>query len=379
MAMHIKKTQDTTAKLALLSQDSRYDLACACATAPEEHRRRSKDNTWIYPVVLPNGGTTYLFKTLLSNACANDCAYCPLRADANAERCSLSPEELAREFLSYYRARRVSGMFLTSGVTGSPDATMERINRTAQILRRGQFKGYIHLKVIPGASEAAIRHCLSLASAVSLNIETAGEKNFRRLSTRKDYLKDILRPLELISRLTARGSAFEGVKQTTQFVVGASTETDRDIIRYSWKLYRELDLSRVYFSAYQRGTGTPDLPGERTLTPNSDLLAREHRLYQVDWLIRKYGFRGEEIPLNSDGNLALDVDPKEMWARVHPEYFPVNVNQDDQERLLRVPGLGQTTVERILTFRSNGLKLRSLDELGRRTKLLQKANNYVTF
>ncbi|MFH0753954.1 MAG: radical SAM protein, partial [Candidatus Omnitrophota bacterium] len=221
--------------------------------------------------------------------------------------------------------------------------------------------------------------CLSLASAVSLNIETAGQKNFQRLSIRKDYSKDILKPLQLISRLTARGSAFEGVQQTTQFVVGASTETDGEIIRYSWKLYRELNLSRVYFSAYQRGLGTSDLPGEISSQANGDLLTREHRLYQVDWLIRKYGFRGDEIPLNTNGNLALDVDPKEAWARAHPEFFPVNVNRDDQARLLRVPGLGQVSVDNILTLRRSGHKLRSLDQIGRLTKLLQKAQHYLIF
>lgn len=379
MAVLINKTPSTSEKLQILSQDSRYDLACACATSPEEHRKRSEDGKWIYPVVLPNGGTTYLLKTLLSNACTNDCAYCPLRADAEAQRCSLSPEEVAREFFGYYRARKVSGLFLTSGVTGSPDATMERINRTAQILRQRQFKGYIHLKIIPGASEGAIRHALSLATTVSLNIETAGEKNFRHLSRRKDYVRDILKPLELISRLTAKGGAYEGVKQTTQFVVGASTETDGDIIRYSSKLYRELHMNRVYFSAYQRGAGASGLPGEHASVSRTDLLTREHRLYQVDWLMRKYGFRGDEIPLSADGNLSLDVDPKEMWARAHPEFFPVNVNRDREERLLRVPGLGQVMVDRILSLRRTGGRLNTLEDIGRRSKLLDKARLYISF
>ena len=160
--MIVTKTPDTTEKLAILSRDSQYDLACACATGKDEHRRRSKDDKWIYPVILPNGGTTYLFKTLLSNVCKNDCAYCPLRAQALANRCSLTPEELARTFFAYYRARRVSGLFLSSGVVVDPDTTMERINRTALLLRKMQFKGYIHLKIIPGASDAAIEHSLSL-------------------------------------------------------------------------------------------------------------------------------------------------------------------------------------------------------------------------
>jgi predicted DNA-binding helix-hairpin-helix protein len=377
--MIITKTPDTTEKLAILSRDSQYDLACACATGKDEHRQRSKDDKWIYPVILPNGGTTYLFKTLLSNSCKNDCAYCPLRANATANRCSLTPEELASTFFSYYRARRVSGLFLSSGVTVNPDTTMERINRTALLLRQMQFKGYIHLKIIPGASDAAIQHSLSLASAVSLNIEAPGENNFKYLSTTKNYLNDIIRPIGLISRLTAKGSRFNGVKQTTQFVVGASKETDREIIRYTGKLYKELGLSRVYFSAYQHGAGSSDLPGENASLNNDSLLSREHRLYQVDWLIRKYGFKSDEIPVESSGNLSLEIDPKEMWAKTHPEFFPVNINQDDKYRLLRVPGLGTVMVDRILSLREKGAKIRALGDLGKQTKQLKKAQCYVQF
>ena len=295
------------------------------------------------------------------------------------QRCFLSPEELANTFLAYYRARRVSGLFLSSGVVVDPDTTMERINRTALLLRKMQFKGYIHLKIIPGASDAAIEHSLTLASAVSLNIETPGEDNFKILSTTKNYTNDIIRPIGLISRLTAKGERYNGVKQTTQFVVGASKETDMEIIRYTGKLYKELGLSRVYFSAYQRGAGSSDLPGEAALVSNGGLLTREHRLYQVDWLIRKYGFKSEEIPVESSGNLSLAIDPKEMWARMHPDFFPVNVNRDDQYRLLRVPGFGQVMVDYILGLREKGSKLRALEDLGKPTKLLKKAQGYITF
>ena len=215
----ITRSPDTAEKLALLSRDSRYDLACACATRPDEHRRRSPDDTWIYPVIHPDGRATFLFKVLLSNECVNHCAYCPLRAGSEIERRTLAPEELTRAFLSYCRAGRVSGLFLSSAVRGSPDDTMERINRVALSLRRAQFRGYIHLKIIPGASDAAIEQALGLATAVSLNIETAGEANFRRLGTGKDYLRDIVRPMRLIGALTARGCRYAGVKQTTQFVV----------------------------------------------------------------------------------------------------------------------------------------------------------------
>jgi len=375
----IKKNLDTGEKLAVLSQDSQYDLACACGTKDNEHRQRSKEDKWIYPVILPNGGTTYLFKTLLSNECVNNCKYCPLRLGTDALRCALSPEELTKSFLTYYKARKVSGLFLSSAVSNNPDATMERINRVALNLRKMQFKGYIHLKIIPGASDAAMRQALALASAVSLNIETPGENNFKYLSTTKNYIRDIIRPIQFLSRLTAKGSDYCGVKQTTQFVVGASQETDREIISYSWKLYKELGLSRIYFSAYQRGKGAPELPGEESAYTNSDLLTREHRLYQVDWLIRKYGFRLEEIPLEPGGNLSLATDPKEMWAKMHPEFFPVNINKDDLYRLLRVPGLGQVMVERILAFRKDGIKIRSMRDLAKENKMLRKAIEYVRF
>ncbi len=379
MPPFIRKALDVGDKLALLANDSRYDLACSCGTREDEHRRRGSDNRWIYPAALPDGRTTYLFKTLISNACANDCKYCPLRGGADARRCSLKPEELANIFLSYFKAGRVAGLFLSSAVEGSPDATMEKLNRAALLLRKRQFRGYIHLKIIPGASDEAIRQSVSLASAVSLNIETPGAHNFKHLCATKDYAQDIVRPINLISRLTAKGSRFERVKQTTQFVVGASSETDREIIDACGLLYRRLSLQRIYFSAYQRGAGAESLPGERSVEDNGAMLMREHRLYQVDWLLRKYGFEASDIPVGGDGRLSLDMDPKEAWAKAHPEFFPVNVNCDDRQRLLRVPGLGERLVSRILAFRRNRSRISSLADVGRMNKLLKKAEGYVTF
>lgn len=375
MTILINKMPDADEKLSILSRDSRFDLACACGTKDDEHRRRSIADKWIYPVTLPSGGYTFLFKTLLSNDCINNCKYCPLRAASDVRRCSLAPEDLVKIFLSYYNAGRVSGLFLTSAVVNSPDATMERINRAALLLRRNQFRGYIHLKIIPGASDEAIRQSVALASAVSLNIEAPGEENFRRLSTTKNYTRDIGRPIEFISRLTAKGSRYARVKQTTQFVVGASTETDREIVDCSWKLYKELKLGRIYFSAYQRGAGSPSLPGESSGVTNRDLLTREHRLYQVDWLIRKYGFEASEIPFESEGNLSLQIDPKELWAKNHPEFFPVNVNRDDKLKMLRVPGMGETLVSRIIEFRRSGSRIRSLADVAKLTRIVRKAEN----
>lgn len=376
----VHKKPDTLEKLQILSRDSKYDLACACGTKnPDEHRHRSEDNRWIYPVVLPDGRRTFLFRILASNSCVNDCRYWPLRTGNDSQRCTLSREEIARSFLEYYRKGIVSGLFLSSGVTGNADRTMQIINDVAAILRRKEnFRGYIHLKVIPGTCDAAVEEAVSLASAVSVNIEAPGTRNFGILTQKKDYLNDVIRPMKLISSLTARGERYSRVRQTTQFVVGASGESDSEIVKYTWGLYRRLGLSRVYFSAYQRGAGDSTLPGENSPLSNEQMLTREHRLYQTDWLFRKYGFTEDEIPFDSTGNLNLDADPKEVWAANHPEFFPVNINRAERMQLLRVPGLGHVTVEMILNLRREQ-RIRSIDGLGKKGKLLSKAAEYLEF
>lgn len=371
---------DTIEKLKILSADSQYDLACACGTGDADRRKRGLDGTWLYPVTLPQGGYSILLKTLLSNACAHDCKYCPLRSETNVRRCTLQPEEVARIFLEYVRARKVFGLFLSSGVIGTPDCTMDRLNAVARLLRyKYKFRGYIHLKIIPGASDAAIEDSISLASAVSLNIETPGKRHFEALSRKKNYQSDIIRPMNLMSKLTGRGMKHARVKCTTQYIVGASDETDSEILRSMSELYNKLLFKRVYFSAYQKGLGSPDIPGEQQfLTTPGQRFMREHRLYQVDFLMRRYGFSAEEVPLGADGNLNLEKDPKEIWAEMHPEAFPVRLNSADRELLLRVPGIGPDTVKRILTLRSKG-RISKPEELGVKGKRLEKVKNYVVF
>lgn len=365
-------------KLETLAADAQYDLSCACGTTPDDHRRRGLDDRWLYPVTLQSGGRGLMFKTLLSNACTNDCRYCPLRAGRDAvRRCALSPEETVRAFMPYWNSGRVLGIFLTSGVPSTPDAAMDRLIATAEILRRRErFRGVLHLKVIPGASDAAIERAVSLASTVSLNIETAGERHFAKLSARKDYLRSVIAPLKRIAALTAPGMPRARVKATTQFVVGASDETDREIVRYMGGLYDRLRMHRIYFSAYQRGLGDPSLPGETSPATNADLLRREHRLYQTDFLLRKYGFDAAEIGFDATGNLPLDCDPKEAWARAHPERFPVRLHTATREELLRVPGLGPLAVRRILEARRAGRRLRP-DALPLRRDLAAKARPWL--
>ena len=370
----------TQEKLEILSADAQYDLACACGTSKDEHRQRTAEGKWIYPVTLPSGGRSILFKTLASNVCTNDCKYCPLREQMDVRRVSLAPEETAKVFLDYYNQRKVFGLFLSSGVTGSPDATMDRLNGVARLLRRRHgFRGYIHLKIIPGASDAAVEEAVSLASAVSLNIETPGEKNLAKLSTRKNYIRDIIEPIKLISRLTGRGSRYERVKQTTQFIVGAAGEQDTQIVKYMSGLYERLKMHRVYFSAYQRGLGDSSIAGEQ-VNPESkdDILMREHRLYQVDFLLRKYAFTEPDIIFEKDGNLSLVTDPKEAWAVSHPEFFPLHINKAPKFSLLRVPGLGPVTVKRILQQRKQG-RIRSIEDVGKAGVRLENAKKYLTF
>lgn len=367
---------DTLEKLRILSTDAQYGLACACGSGKDEHRMRSDKGRWIYPVTLPNGGKSTLFKTLLSNVCANDCAYCPLRDDQDVRRCTLGADETARAFLDYYRAGEVFGLFLSSGVVGCADSAMERLLATVRILRRRYaYKGYVHLKVIPGASDAAIEEAVSLATAVSINIEAPGAHRLSKVSAKKDFLNDIVAPMKLISRLTGKGGKYQKVKQTTQFVVGAAGESDAEIVKYTGALYERLKLQRVYFSAFQRNAAR----GRQNRANDSHAaLTREHRLYQVDFLLRKYGFSASDIICPSDGNLSLHADPKQVWADCHPELFPVNINRAGKTQLLKVPGLGPVTVSRILKARKEA-RLRSIDEIVKAPALARKAGKYVTF
>ena len=242
---------DALQKLIHLADDSRYDLACACSSSNKERRRRKLDGSWLYPVPLAAGGYGIMMKTLLSNACSSYCRYCPLRHEGNVRRCTLLPDEIARLFMDHLSRQWLLGIFLSSGIVGTPDRTMERLTAAAEILRRKyRYRGYIHLKIIPGASEAAITRALQLASAVSLNIETPGERYFRQLSAYKSFDSDIVRPLRFLADQTQPGSPYAGIRCSTQFIVGAADESDRELVRYTAAVYRKLRFERVYFSAF---------------------------------------------------------------------------------------------------------------------------------
>jgi predicted DNA-binding helix-hairpin-helix protein len=363
---------DTEQKLNILADSSRFDLSCACKYADEPGRQRGEEGRWIYPAALPDGRKVMLLKTLQSNACVNDCSYCPFNSRRDLQRCTLSPEQLAGTFLALRAAGRVEGLFLSSGVAGSADATMTRMLATVELLRyRHKFKGFIHLKIIPGASDAAIEQAVRLATRVSVNIEAPSAERLSRLSTRKRFHEDIIVAMRKINEYRRKWDR-RGCHQTTQFVVGAAEETDREIVLATDRLYRGFEMERVYYSAYQDRTAPARASQGRLLedderpAPNrtaaAPVVLREHRLYQVDFLFRRYGFQRDEISFDAGGNLPLQRDPKTIWAEQHPEFFPLDVNTADKWQLLRVPGIGPISAKRIIEARRQQ-RIGSLAEL----------------
>lgn len=349
MALSVRR-KEWIQKAGLLAESARFDLCGACAL-PGGARRRDPDvpESWIYPAALPDGTTVRLLKVLQTNACIKNCLYCANRVTRDVPRETFSPEELARLFGEMLRAGLVQGLFLSSAVSGRPDEDMARMTATAEILRgRLRFRGYIHLKILPGASRDAVEQAARLADRISINLEAPGGEALRRVAGQKRFFQDILSQLRWI-REAVKDPGLRAKSHTTQFVVGAAQEADREILFWTERLYRNESLARAYFSAYQ--IPDPDTP----LRSAPASLLREHRLYQADFLLRKYGFRLDEMVFEPDGNLSLAVDPKQAWARRHPEAFPVDLATAPRDLLLRVPGIGPVSASRICKARREGL------------------------
>ena len=359
---------DALHKIRTLSQSAQYDLACACGGTG---RVRGIDDRWIYPAALPDGGSVFLLKVLLSNACANDCSYCVNRASNAFRRTTFSAEELAGSFLRLWESGRVGGLFLSSGIIGGSDRTMERMIKTVEILRlKHRFRGYIHLKILPGAGYSLVERAVQLATRVSVNVEAPNQKRLTRIATGKDFKEDLLLRMQWAHDLIAQREGHGAKSQTTQFVVGAADETDREILEQTDQLYRGMDLARVYFSAFQPIAGTP-LENRPPAPP-----LREHRLYQADFLLRKYGFRFSELIFDQGGNLHEAIDPKTVWARSHPEFFPLEINRAGREELLRVPGIGPASARKIISSRMSN-RFHNLEELRGAGVWIGRAAPYV--
>ncbi len=302
-----------------------------------------------------------LLKTVLTNACERDCFYCPFRKSRNARRTRMTPDEMAKAFVQMYRAGFARGIFLSSGIRKDPVFAQDQILATAEILRnRFGFKGYIHLKIMPGAETAQVERALLLANRVSVNLEAPNPKRLARLSPDKRFNRELAGLSLIISRL--RQETGKTVSQTTQMVVGPAGESDKELLSTARDLYKNLGLHRVYYSPFRPVRNTPleNHPAEKP--------ERTRRLYQADFLIRDYGFSADDLIFDEKGRLAQGIDPKMAWARQHPEFFPVDLHKADYHQLILVPGIGPKTAENIIKHRWNNLLTpRDLTKLGVKT------------
>ena len=363
-------------KLKILTESAKYDVSCASSgTVRRNSRKDGLGNTvggWgICHSFSEDGRCISLLKIMLTNYCIYDCAYCINRVSNDIPRATLSVSELVDLTIEFYRRNYIEGLFLSSGVVRNPDYTMERLVRVAKDLREvHRFNGYIHLKSIPGASEELVRQAGRYADRLSVNLEIPTEKNLKLLAPEKDH-QSVYKPMLYIQQ-GALESAEERKKhrhaprfapagQRTQMIVGATSETDRDILNVSSALYQRPTMKRVYYSGYI-SVNTYD---KRLPALKQPPLVRENRLYQADWLLRFYQFRVDELVDDASPALDLEVDPKLAWALRHPEFFPVNILTADYEALLRVPGIGVRSARLIvLSRRFSRIGLYDLKRMG---------------
>ena len=339
----VRTVPSVETSLAALTQAAKHDLSCACG--PAQHRQRGEDGLWIYPAALPSGQRMPMLKVLQASGCERSCIYCAERCGGQGRAQSLEPGQLASAFMDLHRGGRVFGLFLSSAIRGGAVATMDRMLGTAEVLRRRHaFRGYIHLKMIPGSNPDQIDRAMALATRVSVNMEAPTAAHLARIAPGKKFDEQILAPMRQVARAIERGQ-FARAGQTTQLVVGAAGEADREVMGAAVLGYRDLKLARVYYSAMQPIPGTP--VAERAPIP----FEREHRLYQADFLLRSYGFSLDEIHFDEAGALPLHTDPKTLWARKHPERFPVEINKALLRELVRVPGIGPRSAQRLLAMR----------------------------
>ncbi len=321
---------------------------------PGRNRGPKKNSLGLYDAALPGGKRTTLLKTLLTSACERDCYYCPFRAKRNYRRATFKPDEMAQVFHQMFQSGVAQGLFLSSGVAGGGIRTQDRLLKTAEILR-GQYhyRGYLHLKIMPGAEREQVRRAMQLADRISINLEAPNAARLERLAPHKGFAEELLRPLQWAEEIRQTEPAQAGWKGrfpslATQLVVGAADESDAEILSTTEYLLRQLRLTRIYYSAF---TPVPDTPLENLGAENP---TREQRLYQASFLLREYNFTMEELPLDAQGNLPLDADPKLAWARAHLAEQPLEVNRADKSELVRIPGIGPKGAERIVAARRRG-------------------------
>ncbi|MBW4085071.1 putative DNA modification/repair radical SAM protein [Paenibacillus sp. S150] len=376
---------DVMEKLEILTASAKYDVACTSSGSSRNSQAGGIGNTvsmGICHSFAADGRCISLLKVLMTNGCVYDCAYCVNRKSNPARRAAFTPEELADLTLQFYRRNYIEGLFLSSGIMRNPDYTTEQMIAALELLRNVyHFRGYIHVKAIPGADDALLSRLGLLADRMSVNIELPSKESLGRLAP--DKSKDsILKPMSLIkekinenrSDLVKYNHAprFAPAGQSTQMIVGATPDTDYRILTLTEGLYRKYGLKRVFFSAYTPVVEHSLLPALDTKPP----LLREHRLYQADWLLRFYGFQASELLDEAAPNFNPLLDPKCGWAVNHREQFPVEINLAPYDMLLRVPGIGVKSAQRIVKARRAGsLDFHSLKKLG---VVLKRAQFFIT-
>lgn len=352
---------DVQQKLSILADAAKYDASCASSGTTARNARESggigsTTGSGICHSYTPDGRCVSLLKILLTNYCIYDCLYCINRASSQVRRARFTPDEAVRLTLDFYRRNYIEGLFLSSGIIRNPDYTMEQVVAVARKLRvEHKFHGYIHLKTIPEASQALIDEAGRYADRISINIELptaddlerlAPEKNGQRIEGAMSAIRERIDASKEERAASPKAPVFAPGGQSTQMIVGATPTHDDAILRRASGLYENQGLRRVYYSAF---SPIPDASNKLPLI--APPLVREHRLYQADWLMRFYGFSVGELTTVAEPNLDLQIDPKLAWALRHREHFPVNINTAPRPVLLRVPGLGVKTVDKIVAAR----------------------------
>lgn len=374
-------------KLAILSDAAKYDASCASSGSTRRDSRDgngvgSNEGSGICHAYAPDGRCISLLKILMTNFCIYDCSYCVNRVSSNVPRARFSVDEVVRLTIDFYRRNYIEGLFLSSGIIRSPDATMSDMVQIARKLRKEEnFRGYIHLKTIPDAAPELIEEAGLLADRLSINVELPTDSSVMHYAPEKSpaqirkAMADVRIRKEVAkdrSHTGKRPPRFAPAGQSTQMIIGADGSNDATVLGQSTRLYSSYKLKRVYYSAF---SPIPDSTDKLPLI--SPPLQREHRLYQADWLLRFYGFDLQEITsVTPDGNLDLDIDPKLAWALEHRGLFPLDVNTTSKEMLLRVPGFGIKTVNRILSTRRH--RHLRYEDMARMGASMKKAGPFVT-
>jgi len=349
--MLVQTLPDTITKLARMGDAASYEPA---GDQPQTERKRVPYQSHslaecITHVATPKGSKSVL-KAMITTACERNCFYCPFRAGrSRTQRVTFSPDELARGFDTLQRAGQVDGMFLSSGIIRGSVTTQDKIIDTAEIVRnRYHYRGYLHLKVMPGIEYEQLYRLMQLADRVSVNLEGPTEERLNALAPKKEFMRELLGMLQMAETIRRQHPYQKLANTVTQFVVGAVGDTDQELLALSSRLYREMGLTRAYYSGFSPVQQTPF----EHLTPTDPL--REHRLYQASFLLRDYGWRVEDLPFMADGNMSLTLDPKRAWAEAHLRSTPIEIMTASREQLLRIPGIGPKAAETILKARRQG-------------------------